>query len=231
MPGRKQTARGLFSGSVGGKQSAPVISLPSSSTATPNNEYVPSTLSDSSSSEANHRELSDKLIDFVSQQHNIPGRPRKRQKVEKTSSPSKDPELEHIVVHQSRWEIQCTGSKLSELDTPVERSDIRSYIFWHQNWGPTYIGIIDDTKQQILNAMITPKESLEDVYPALLVDQESRKWARLQGRLWTEFGISLYQKDGLDCISLNFIIKWNTTTSPHNVLPATSKTPALLKVM
>jgi E3 ubiquitin-protein ligase SHPRH len=231
MPRTKQTARGPFSRPVGGRQNSRDTSSSSSSIATPNNEYISSTSSESGSEEPSHRELPDELIEFVSQEHNVSEPPRKRQKVERTSSLGKDPELEHIVVHQSRWEIQCMGSKLSELHTPIERSDIRPYIYWAQHWGPSYIEINDDTKQQVFHATIPPKETLKDVHLALLVDQETRKWARLQGRLWTEFGISLYQKDGLDCIELVFTLKWNTTTSPYNVLPAASKTQALLKVM
>jgi E3 ubiquitin-protein ligase SHPRH len=90
---------------------------------------------------------------------------------------------------------------------------------------------MDDTRRQVFHTAIPPNEDMEDLHLALLVDHESRKWAKLQGRLWTEFGLSLYQKNGLDCIELIFTIKWNTTTSPYNILQATVKTPALLKVM
>lgn len=190
-----------------------------------------STSPDVNSLDATHRELDDYLIEFVSQQLHRSEPPRKRQKVNAASSPNKEPELEHIVVHQSRWEIQCTSSKLSELDTPVERSNIRTYVFWDRYRVPEYIEIFDEKTTRVLQAKIPPKECMEDVHLALLVDQESKRWARLQGRLWTAFAISLYQKNGLDCIGLDFTIKWNTTTSPLNVLNATSKTSALLKVM
>jgi E3 ubiquitin-protein ligase SHPRH len=186
---------------------------------------------DVNSSDATHREIDDYLIEFVSQQHHRSEPPRKRQKVKAGSPSNKEPELEHIVVHQSRWEIQCPSSKLSELGTPVERSNIRTYVFWDQSSVPDYIEIFDEKRLRVLQTKIPPKECMEDVHLALLVDHESKRWARLQGRLWTEFAISLYQKNGLDCIGLDFTIKWNTTTSPLNVLNATCKTSALLKVM
>ncbi len=112
----------------------------------------------------------------------------------------------------------------------MESSNIRTYVFWDGHL-PSHIKIFDENRLQVLQAKIPLKECMEDVHLALLVDQESKRWARLQGRLWTEFAISLYQKNGLDCIGLDFTIKWNTTTSPYNVLNATSKTSALLKVM
>ncbi|PMD34610.1 putative SNF2 family helicase/ATPase [Hyaloscypha variabilis F] len=122
------------------------------------------------------------------------------------------------------------SSKLS--DTPAERNDIGPYVSWTLSWGSVgYITITDDTRQHILQAAIPLNATNEDVRVALLVYQESKRWARLQGRLWTEFGISLYQKNGFDCIELIFEIKWNTTTSPYNVLQASSKTSALMKVM
>jgi E3 ubiquitin-protein ligase SHPRH len=190
-----------------------------------------STLPDINSSNATHQEVTDYLLEFVSQQLDRSEPPRKRQKARAASSSNKKPELEHIVVHQSRWEIQCTSSKLSELDTPVERSNIRTYVFWDQYSVPSHIEIFDEKRPRALQAKIPPKECMEDVHLALLVDRESKMWAKLQGRLWTEFAISLYQKSGLDCIGLDFMIKWNTTTSPYNVLNATRKTSALLKVM
>jgi E3 ubiquitin-protein ligase SHPRH len=114
----------------------------------------------------------------------------------------------------------------------MERSDIGPYVYSTQPWGSAaYLYIVGETRQQVFHGKMPLTEGMEDVHLALLVHQESRKWARLQGRLWTEFGISLYQKNGLDCIELIFTIKWNTTTSPHNVLQATTKTLALLKVM
>lgn len=231
MPPRtKQTPQGSR-GPFGGRHSSEIASSPSSNIATPNNEYIYSTSSESGS-ERSPRELPDELIEFVSQQNNVSGPPRKRQKVETPNSPSNDPELEHIVVHQCSWEILCVGSKLSELDTPIDRSDIGPYICWNEPWGSAgYIDLVDDRKYEVFHALIPRTEALEDVRLALLVHQESRKWARLQGRLWTEFGISLYQNNGLDCIELNFTIKWNTTTSPNNVLPVTTKTSALLQVM
>jgi E3 ubiquitin-protein ligase SHPRH len=211
------------------RESSQILSFDSSIFAPPNNQNMSSP--DINFSDEAHRELTDYLIEFVSQQGHRSEPPRKRQKVKVVSSSNKEPELEHIVVHQSRWEIPCTSSKLSELDTPVERSNIRIYVFWDRHSVPEYIEIFDEQKPRVLQAKIPPKECMEDVHLALLVDQESKGWARLQGRLWTEFAISLYQKNGLDCIGLDFTIKWNTTTSPYNVLNASSKTPALLKVM
>jgi E3 ubiquitin-protein ligase SHPRH len=114
----------------------------------------------------------------------------------------------------------------------MERSDIGPFVYWTQPWGSAaYLDIVDETRQQVFHGIIPPLEVREDIHLALLVHQDSKKWARLQGRLWTEFGISLDQKNGLDCIEMIFTIKWNTTTSPYNILQATTKTPALLKIM
>jgi E3 ubiquitin-protein ligase SHPRH len=225
-PSTDLSTRGPFDG----RHSSQAISSPSSNIATPNNEYLSSTSSDTGSLEPSPREVSDKLIEFVSNHSDISEPPRKRQKVGPTSFLGKDPELEHIIVHQCSWEIQCVSSKLS--DTPAERNDIGPYVSWTLSWGSVgYITITDDTRQHILQAAIPLNATNEDVRVALLVYQESKRWARLQGRLWTEFGISLYQKNGFDCIELIFEIKWNTTTSPYNVLQASSKTSALMKVM
>jgi len=210
-----------------------MASSSSSNISAPINGHTSSTASNSASSDALpfSRELSNALIDFVLQRHDTSEPPRKRPKIQATSSGQAESELEHIIVKESRWEIQCAGSRLSELDTPIERSDIRPYVHWTQYSKPDYIDILDNTSQHIFHAPLPPNGDVEDVHLALLVDVESRKWAKQQGRLWTEFGISLYQKDGFDFIDLIFIIKWNTTSSPYNVLQATAKTRALTAVM
>jgi E3 ubiquitin-protein ligase SHPRH len=236
MPRTKQTlrrSRGSLLGPVRGKKIRQVVSPSFSDTATPNNEHTSPTSSESGSSEASPLKgvLSDELIEFVSKQHEVPEPPRKRQKIETPSSASKEPELEHIVVKETKWGIPCAGSKLSELDRPIERSGIWPYIHWTQHWGSVYITITDDMRQQVFHAKLPPEEAMQDVHLALLVDHESRKWAKSQGRLWTEFGVSLYHRDGFDYVELIFTLKWNTTSSPYNVHQATAKTPALLKTM
>lgn len=239
MPPRmKQIPRGS-QGPIGGRHRSQTSSSPSANISTPYNENISSTWSESGYLETPLEfddqliELDEGLIEFVSQQNHASEPSRKRQKIDTASSPpSKDPELEPIIVDQGSVWIRCVGSKLSELDLPIERSDIGPYVHLTLSWGSTaHLDIIDETRQQVLHVMVPLTKGTEDFHLALLVHQESRKWARLQGRLWTEFGIRLCQENGLDYIDLFFKIKWNTTTSPYNVMQATTKTPALLKVM
>lgn len=218
-----------FRGPFGGRHSSQAISSPVSNVATPYNEYMSSTSSENSSVDSSPRELSDQLIEFIFQHNENTEPPRKRQKLRASKLLGKDSDLEHIVVHRGSWEIQCISSKLS--DSSAERKDIGPHL-WAQTWGSAvYIAITNDARQDVLNAAIPPNAAFDDLRLALIVHQETKKWARLQGRLWTEFEISLYRKNGLDCIKLAFAIKWNTTTSPYNVLQASSKTSALLKIM
>jgi E3 ubiquitin-protein ligase SHPRH len=162
----------------------------------------------------------------------LPEPPRKRRKLAENSSAGGEPELEHIVVKQSVWDIKCTGSQLYQLETPIERRDIRPYVHWNSHLGPEYIEIMDDTRSSLFHARLPPQDQhFEDIYLALLVDQESTKRTKSQGKLWTEFAISLLRKDGFDFIRITFTIKWNTTISPYHVPQASSKSQALSRVL
>jgi E3 ubiquitin-protein ligase SHPRH len=207
----------------------------SSSSSTPQNgENSSSSSSDigSSPSLLDVRELPDRLIQFVSENGALPEPPRKRRKLAENGSAGGEPEPEHIVVKQSVWDIKCAGSQLYQLEIPIERRDIRPYVHWNSRLGPEYIEIIDDTKSSVFHVRLPPRDQhFEDIYLALLVDQESTKRTKLQGKLWTEFGISLLLKDGFDFIRITFTIRWNTTISPYHVPQASNKSQALSKVL
>jgi E3 ubiquitin-protein ligase SHPRH len=211
------------------------LSRVSSSSSTPRNgEDSSSNSSDTGSppSLLDVRELPDRLIQFVSGNGALPGPPHKRRKLAENSSAGGEPELEHIVVKQSVWDIKCAGSQLYQLETPIERNDIRPYVHWNSHLGPEYMEIMDDTRSSVFHARLPPRDQyFEDIYLALLVDQESTKRAKSNGKLWTEFGISLLRKDGFDFIRIMFTVKWNTTISPYHVPQASSKSQALSKVL
>jgi E3 ubiquitin-protein ligase SHPRH len=157
---------------------------------------------------------------------------KQRRKLAENSSAGGEPELEHIVVKQSVWDIKCAGSQLSQLETPIERRDIRPYVHWNSHLGPEYIEIMDDTRSSVFQARLPLRDQhFEDICLALLVDQESTKRSKSNGKLWTEFGISLLRKDGFDFIRIMFTVKWNTTISPYHVPQASSKSQALSKVL
>jgi E3 ubiquitin-protein ligase SHPRH len=63
------------------------------------------------------------------------------------------------------------------------------------------------------------------------VDQESNKWAKERGRLFTQFSLVLLEKDGSDYIQLVFTVKWNSTGSPYDVPRITRKTQSLKEVL
>lgn len=193
------------------------VSTPSSETATP----------------FSSRDLSDNLIDYVFQKNAPFERPKKRQKTSAMSnnSRSKGADLEHIVVKKSYWDIPLVGSKLAGLQTPIMRTNIPLYVHWNRYGPPEYIGVMDDAKNIIFHVILPPKEELEDVHIALLVDRDSKRWAKTQGRLWTEIDVSLDRRDGGDNLRLTFTVKWNTTTNPYYLTQASARTAGLCSVL
>jgi E3 ubiquitin-protein ligase SHPRH len=180
--------------------------------------------------------LPDELIEYVSRTYE-PEPPRKRQKVAQESNFDKpdrvEPqdanwdspnELDYVVVKESTWEVKCGSSKLSEIETPLEKANINLHVPFRSN----YISIRDDEKADIFKAQLPRnKESLEDVRLALEIHQASHKshlWAKYQGKMWTEFGVILLQHDGIDHVKMVFTIKWNLTHLPQHI-PAVSKKP------
>ena len=174
-------------------------------------------------------ELPDALIEFVAQSQAICGPPRKRQKMmlernigaangfaAERETTDKIQELDHIVVQQSRWEIKFAGSKLSKNETPLERDNVKAWI--RGSHKPESVNLVDDAKNRIFEAQLPANaEGLEDVLVALAVHKESNKWAKGEGRLWTEFGVILLRRDEGDAVQIIFTIKWNITTSPYHV--------------
>jgi E3 ubiquitin-protein ligase SHPRH len=178
------------------------------------------------------RDLSDALVDYC-QTNVVIESPRKRQKTSAVSNDTKgtEPELEHIIVKQSSWDIEFSGSRLAELETPITRTNILFYVHWADHQTPEYIEIEDHVKTVVFHAPLVSKDDLEDVHLALLVHRDSKKWAKTQGRLWTELEISLQSRDGHDFVQLLFTVKWATTSSPFQLHQASARIPALSYVL
>jgi E3 ubiquitin-protein ligase SHPRH len=141
----------------------------------------------------------------------------------------KELELVHIIVKQSVWEIKCAGSKLSRFETPLRRDNVPAWV--RGNHGLEFVDLIGDAKNRLFEARLPGNmEGLEDVLIAVTVLQElnkPKKWAKGEGRLWTDVGVVLQQKNGRDFIQLVFTVKWNITTSPYHVAPVNKKISVL----
>jgi E3 ubiquitin-protein ligase SHPRH len=185
------------------------------------------------------RDLPDQLIDFVFGTPSTSQPPWKKRKTTsewtvagENDASAKKVELDHIIVKQSSWDIKCAGSKLSNFDTPIERNNVRPYVHWTRGRVPEYVEIINEAKQCVFHAPLPPNShGFEDVLLALEVNLDSKRWARSQGKLWTEFGLELSQKDGFDFLRIVFIVKWNVTISPLYITQATGKVKVLPKLL
>ncbi|KAH7409072.1 putative SNF2 family helicase/ATPase [Cadophora sp. MPI-SDFR-AT-0126] len=173
------------------------------------------------------REVPDALLEFMLGTTSEAEPPKKKQKL--ASRGIDETAYEHVIVKKSIWEIEFASSKLSRFDTPLEKDTIRPFVSWIRHWGPEYIEIIDERKQCVFHAPLPPKDALEDVYLALLVNHEST--SKAAGKLWTEFGLILLEKDGRDVLQMIFTVKWNTTSSPYSVGQAFVKREALRQVL
>ncbi|CZR57904.1 related to S.pombe rad8 protein and Rdh54p [Phialocephala subalpina] len=209
--GRKVIARGVGRGGrIGGRSTTSSnLSTPSSGTS---------------------RDLSDDLLDYARETHVPLEPPKKRQKTSAVSR-GEEAELEHIVVKKSHWDIPLVGSRLAELQTPIARTNIPLYVHWNRYGPPEYVGVMDDAKNIIFYALLPPEEELEDVHVALLVDRDSKKWAKAQGRLWTTFDLSLDRRDGGDDLRLTFTVKWSFTINLYHLPQASARTAGLCRVL
>jgi E3 ubiquitin-protein ligase SHPRH len=202
-------------------------------------EVAPTALSSSNAL----RDLTDEIIEFVSQNSTAAVPPRKKQKLNnrhtscdgwlKLLDINKHSELEHIVVNKCAWDIQCSSSKLSHLVTPITRKVTKPVVHLSRYpRKPVSITINNDTRTAILHAILPEDDSAhKDVRVAMIVAYESNKWAKEQGRLWTEFGVQLLHENGHDTIRLLFAVKWNITASPYSAISAGKKTQALHEVL
>ncbi|KUJ15559.1 uncharacterized protein LY89DRAFT_686279 [Mollisia scopiformis] len=220
-------------GAVGRRRNA-AASMASSNISTPDHrDAISDSETGTPSTPSPSRDVSDALIDFICQ--NRPSQPpRKRQKTTAKSSVSRDkePELEHIIVKQPSWELKLSGIRLTELKTPITRTNIPVYVHWTGSRGVAeYIEIEDETKAIVFHAPLPPKEDLEDVHLALLVHRDSKKWAKTQGRIWTEFDVTLDHEKEQYFLRIGFTIRWNTTSSPYNIQQASARIPSLSSVL
>ncbi|RDL41323.1 p-loop containing nucleoside triphosphate hydrolase [Venustampulla echinocandica] len=194
------------------------------------------------------QELPDELIELISQRSLASEPSRKRRKtvleqgmigipVAAIESAASDPELDYIVVKQSDLDIKCSGSKLSTVDIPADLNRVLPRNLWRfprsQDLdGSRHIEIINETRRCLLRAPLTiDMECFEDVCLALEVDLQSHKWARGQGKLWTELALQLLRNDGYDTIRITVTVKWNITTSPLYIRQIGTKIKALPKIL
>ncbi len=131
------------------------------------------------------RELPDELVAFIAKKESLSEPPRKRQK---TTSGARDStafkQLDHIVVKTTTWEIIFATSKLSRSKTPMEINNFRPYVHWDGDSDcPEYLEIVDG-RHPIFHVPLPPKKDSEDFHLALLVDHQSSKWAKEEGKLW-----------------------------------------------
>jgi hypothetical protein len=45
-------------------------------------------------------------------------------------SENKETGLDYIIVRESKWDIKCDGSRLSNVEMPLQRSNIKTFIAW-----------------------------------------------------------------------------------------------------
>lgn len=153
-------------------------------------------------------EITDELIAFVSKPDPACEPPRKKQKTAqetgKSDQSSKylnnlDEEFEFIVVKEATWEVKCSGSRLSNM--VVQRQNIQPRVV---GYGVILRHVeIRDDKGDVLVTLVWPDdiETLRDTYNALQVSANRSGWTKEgQGKIWVEFGISLFQRDGADFI-------------------------------
>jgi len=185
-------------------------------------------------------ELSNALIEYVSRQTGSTREPpRKRQKIRPDVEPpgnnglasigkeQEDDYNSYILVKQSNWDIRCPGSKLSGRTTPLKRENIKPFVLYSSS-RPIRIDILDEKKRRLYQVSVPERRAgLEDVFLALDVDQDSKKWNGLS----TEFGISLFEEDGSDYLRLDFAVKWSLTSSPYDVPRLSNKTRSLAAVL
>jgi E3 ubiquitin-protein ligase SHPRH len=188
-------------------------------------------------------ELPDELITYASQEY---APPRKRQKTS-TDTPAElnngagsqqqengtvGESLDYITVGQSKWEVKCNSSKLSGIQTPLEITNVKTYVGW-AGAKPRHISLryANDGSPMVMDFPEDSNGLDEDVRLALDIHRESSKWSKYQGKIWTEFEFALLQREGVDHIQVIFTIKWNVTTSIHNIPKNAQKMESLKRMM
>lgn len=187
--------------------------------------------------------LTNTLFDYVSSPTTPSASPRKRRKVStednKTSRISvgaskferDNEDLEHIVVAQTKWNRHFEGPVSSSSPTPLLKENIIPYITYLENETASIFRIINDNGDEVFAELLPSAEQAPDLHLALLVHAESKKGARREGKLWTEFGLSLSHENNKPILQIVFTIKWNTVSSPYRIPQANTKTRALKEVI
>ncbi|TAQ85853.1 hypothetical protein B7494_g5812 [Chlorociboria aeruginascens] len=226
---KNSTKRGRPSSSLGGSRITKSSSAAKSSLISPNFR----------GNESSAQELSDDLINFVSQsQQTTSEPPRKRQKsgIDGSKSSKQDSidaqqDLDFVVVRKCVWEVEYTSHKLSTLDSALKRDHIHPHVSRSPSYGAGYIQINDDNGNCLENLPLPPSGEFEDIELAIAVHCGSNRWAKEEGKLWTEFAAALCTKGQYDCLQIHMTIKWNTTSSPSRVSYLSKKPRWLPKLL
>ncbi|QSZ29404.1 hypothetical protein DSL72_003918 [Monilinia vaccinii-corymbosi] len=187
------------------------------------------------------RVIPDELIDFLATNKSTPPQKRRKRMTGSGSEASNGHVPDnYIVVKQSSMEIRCRDAKLPSNGSTLSKPKVRFHCHWsqqRQKSEPSHITIQDDDGNPLLTVPLSLEFNLmiilnpfDDVLISLTVDRDSQKYARQSsGKLWTEIGISLQNRDGSDYIQIDFTIKWEVTTHLELIQP--KKTDALSKVL
>ncbi|KAI6248058.1 hypothetical protein HI914_03272 [Erysiphe necator] len=180
-------------------------------------------------------DIPDQLIDFF-QDSSVSEQPRKRRKTKLGVYINERPEVtcnqqKFIIVNQSILEVKCQKSRLENRLLPIKRYNIKPHVCWAQSSEPEYIEIRDHFHRPIFHISVPPVKDRSDIFIALLVDKCKIKAAKTHNHLWTEFDIRLIRDGYFDVIQLVFIIRWNITTSPREIISNEKRPLALIKVL
>jgi E3 ubiquitin-protein ligase SHPRH len=187
--------------------------------------------------------LPGELIHFISQNETTCEPPRKRQKITTQQSSGEGQENIHIIVKQSTWDIKCAGPSRLNGRPCLVRDNINLRVGWRRGYGSRhhldnldFVEILDDKKGPLFHAALPiDKTGLKNAIIAMRANAESEKWTKggqsKQGNLWSEFSVSLFEKDHSDYVQITFTVKWNITRSPYEVPRVANKTRSLKDVL
>ncbi|POS86303.1 hypothetical protein EPUL_002593 [Erysiphe pulchra] len=187
-------------------------------------------------SEGQIPDISDQLIDFFRQDPSVSEQPRKRRKTNLGSHITETSEVfnneqYYIIVNRSILEVKCQKSQLENRLLPLKRHNISPYVQWAHSTEPKHIEIRDQFRRPIFHINVPATRDRSDIFIALIVDKCKSRAAKVHNHLWTEFDIGLIRDSDFDVIQFTFIIKWDITTSPREIMSNENRSLALVKVL
>ncbi|RDW68462.1 hypothetical protein BP5796_09119 [Coleophoma crateriformis] len=203
----------------------------------------PSDAIDAAANDLVANELPESLVDFARNSGALPKEPaRKRQKTgehsrndrtvtDLTGKSVQGPDF--VTLCKASWEVRCIGCKLSNLQTPLKREDIKAYIRLLPGERQSYVEIVDDDQRTVYWTTFPAEDELpEEIKIAVEIQNlSSKEWARVEGKIWTILDVVLFHKEDSDHLRLDFTIRWNVTTSPYNLHQATKKPAAISRLL